>query len=239
MDAWEDSPMEAQAKSKRPALLDRLRWLGHDSFLLTTLNGKRIFLDPFKLGSERFEPADYILISHAHFDHFSAADIERLRAPYTVVVTVPAVAKQLPGAQAIGAGEDVTLDDLTVHAVPAYNVNKFRSPGVPFHPKTPADVAGAGFVLTVDGERLYHAGDTDHVPEMADLASLRIDIALLPVSGTYVMTADEAAAAARAIRPRVAVPMHYAAIVGSTDDAHRFASLCAREGIEVEILKKS
>jgi L-ascorbate metabolism protein UlaG (beta-lactamase superfamily) len=231
--------MESHTKGKRPALLDRLRWLGHDGFLLTTLSGKRVYFDPFKLGGQSHAPADYVLVTHAHFDHFSAEDIDRLHGPNTVVVTVPAVAKQLAGARALSAGEEATFDDLTVRAVPAYNVNKFRSPGVPFHPKAPPDVAGAGFVVKVDGERLYHAGDTDHVPEMADLASLGIDVALLPVSGTYVMTADEAAAAVRAIRPRVAVPMHYAAIVGSNDDADRFASLCAKEGIATETLTKS
>jgi L-ascorbate metabolism protein UlaG (beta-lactamase superfamily) len=231
--------MESAAKGNRPALLDRLRWLGHDGFLLTTLSGKRVYFDPFKLGKRQLEPADYVLISHAHYDHFSAEDIDRLRGPNTVVVSVPAVARDLAGTRALSAGEEATLDGLTVSAVPAYNVNKFRSPGVPFHPKAPTDAAGAGFVVTVDGEKVYHAGDTDNVPEMADLASLKIDVALLPVSGTYVMTTDEAAAAARAIRPRVAVPMHYAEIVGSADDARRFADLCAKAGIQTEILKKS
>ena len=230
--------MEAK-DTPRPALLDRLRWLGHDSFLLTTGSGERVYFDPFKLGGGQHEPADFILVTHAHFDHFSAEDIDRLRGPNTVVVSVPAVARQLPGVRALSPGEEVAFGDLTVRAVPAYNVNKFRSPGVPFHPKGPADARGAGFVVEVDGERLYHAGDTDHIPEMADLAALNIDVALLPVSGTYVMTADEAAGAAKEIRPRVAVPMHYAAIVGSVDDAQRFADLCARAGITTAILIKS
>ena len=96
----------------------------------------------------------------------------------------------LPGARILHPGESTTVGEVTVEAVPAYNLNKFRSPGVPFHPKS---AGHNGYIITVGGERLYHAGDTDHIPEMA---GYRCDVALLPVSGTYVMTADEAAAAA-------------------------------------------
>jgi L-ascorbate metabolism protein UlaG (beta-lactamase superfamily) len=113
---------------------------------------------------------------------------------------------------------------VTIQAVPAYNVNKFRSPGVPFHPQSSRH---NGYVVTVGQERLYFAGDTDHIPEMADI---KCDVALLPVSGTYVMTAEEAAQAARTIRPRVAVPMHYGAgVAGTATDAERFETLYGGE----------
>jgi L-ascorbate metabolism protein UlaG (beta-lactamase superfamily) len=124
----------------------------------------------------------------------------------------------------------MTVGEAVVEAVPAYNVNKFRSPGQPFHPKS----AGYnGYIITISGERLYHAGDTDHIPEMS---GYRCDVALLPVSGTYVMTADEAAAAAAAIKPRVAVPMHYGDIVGGVADVQRFQKLCEQAGIVVVVV---
>ena len=108
-------------------------------------------------------------------------------------------------------GQKVTLGDITVQTVPAYNLDK------EFHPRANNWL---GFILTVDGVSIYHAGDTDYIPEMEHL---HVDVALLPVSGTYVMTADEAVAAAQAIGPKLAIPMHYGAIVGDDNDAQRFA----------------
>jgi L-ascorbate metabolism protein UlaG (beta-lactamase superfamily) len=129
-------------------------------------------------------------------------------------------------------GQKKDFFGISVEAVPAYNINKFQPSGVPFHPK--ADSKN-GYVVTIAGRRVYHAGDTDFIPEMRELKN--IDIAFLPVSGTYVMTAQEAAEAAQAIKPKVAIPMHYATIVGSRADAERFAYLLRGiEGIEVKIL---
>ena len=126
-------------------------------------------------------------------------------------------------------GQKKEFFGISVEAVPAYNVNKFQPSGIPFHPK--ADGKN-GYVVTIAGKRIYHAGDTDFIPEMRELKN--IDIALLPVTGTYVMTAQEAADAAKVIKPAVAIPMHYGSIVGSRADAERFAYLA--KGIEVKIL---
>jgi len=98
-------------------------------------------------------------------------------------------------------------------------LNKFREPGKPFHPKEDGKI---GFILSVKGVRIYHAGDTDPIPEMKNF---KTDIALLPVSGTYVMTPEEAGEAARMIKPKLAIPMHYGTIVGSENDAERFKQL--------------
>jgi L-ascorbate metabolism protein UlaG (beta-lactamase superfamily) len=117
----------------------------------------------------------------------------------------------------VAPGDRLTVDGVTVEVLPAYNVNKFRSPGNPFHPKADGKV---GFILGIGGVRFYHAGDTDEIPEMAGAKG--VDVALLPVSGTYVMTAEEAAKACNAIQPKLAIPMHYAAIVGSAVDAEAF-----------------
>lgn len=128
----------------------------------------------------------------------------KIQGQDTTIVTIDAAAAILEAdVQIVKPGHSVMVKGIEVEAVPAYNVDKFRSPGVAFHPKESGHV---GFVVTLDVQRIYHAGDTDHIPEMADLG--RIDIALLPVSGTYVMTADEAMGAARTINPKIAIPMH-------------------------------
>ena len=105
-------------------------------------------------------------------------------------------------------------------AVAAYNIDKFRQPGEVFHPRAAAYL---GFVVELDGQRVYHAGDTDAIPEMREV---RCDVALLPVSGTYVMTADEAVAACESLAAAMVVPMHYGDIVGSAADAARLQQLC-------------
>ena len=140
---------------------------------------------------------------------------------HTVIVANETAASQLSGdVRVMQPGDEIALGKVVIKAVPAYNLNKFRSPGVPFHPKS---ARHNGYIVTVGGERLYFAGDTDHIPEMSDL---ECDIALLPVSGTYVMTAEEAAQAAQAIQPQVAVPMHYGAgVVGTASDAEQFEAL--------------
>jgi L-ascorbate metabolism protein UlaG (beta-lactamase superfamily) len=121
------------------------------------------------------------------------------------------------------------VDDVAIEAVPAYNINKFREPGRVFHPKEDGKL---GFVLTIEGVRIYHAGDTDNIPEMKDI---RTDIALLPVSGKYVMTAQEAADAAGVINPKVAIPMHYGGTIGSPKDGETFQKSAK---CEVKILQK-
>jgi L-ascorbate metabolism protein UlaG (beta-lactamase superfamily) len=144
-----------------------------------------------------------------------------------VIVASPGAAKKLRGnVRTLQPGERTTVGEVEIEAVPAYNVDKFRSPGVPFHPK---EAGHAGYVVTIGkgGQRLYFAGDTDHIPEMADV---RCDVALLPVGGTYTMDAEEAAQAAADIGPKAAVPMHWGAgVVGTRADAERFRGLYAGE----------
>lgn len=200
--------------------VDSIHWLGHDAF---RIDGPPVVcIDPFQLAGSPPE-ADLILVTHDHFDHLSPDDIAKVRGPRTVVVGPREVAAKLAGVQAMSAGETKMFAGVTVKAVPAYNTNK------KFHPRADGKL---GFIVTVGGMTIYHAGDTDAIPEMAGLAP---DVALLPVSGTYVMTASEAADAARAIGPKVAIPMHYGAIVGSDSDARTFATLLGGSGIEVVI----
>jgi L-ascorbate metabolism protein UlaG (beta-lactamase superfamily) len=185
-----------------------LKWLGHASFMLK--GSKIIYIDPFKLAAG--VAADIILITHSHFDHCSPDDVKKIIKPGTIVIGPAdcALATQhlLPGASK-------KLGSVEVTAVPAYNTNKR------FHQKSSNWV---GYVVRMDGVSVYHAGDTDFIPEMAQLKD--IDYALLPIGGTYTMTAEEAAKAADIIKPKVAFPMHYGSIVGSSADAELFKRLC-------------
>jgi L-ascorbate metabolism protein UlaG (beta-lactamase superfamily) len=143
-------------------------------------------------------------------------------------MTVAAAAPKLPEpVRVVQVGERREVGDVLIETVPAYNLNKFRAPGLVFHPKQAGNV---GFIVTVDERRIYHAGDSDLIPEMAGIVC---DIALLPVSGTYVMTAAEAAEAAGLIRPKLAIPMHYGRSIGSVVDAKHFEAGCS---VPVKIL---
>jgi L-ascorbate metabolism protein UlaG (beta-lactamase superfamily) len=193
-------------------MVENIHWLGHDSF---RVDGKTtIYVDPWKL-SAGTPKADLVLITHDHHDHCSPDDVAKISKEGTVVVTIAAAARQFKGeVRTVKAGDNLTVGDISIEVIPAYNVNK------PFHPRSAGHV---GFIFTVADKRIYHAGDTDVIPEMD---SIQADIALLPVSGKYVMTADEAVQAAQKINPQVAVPMHYGAgVAGSIKDAKRFHDL--------------
>ena len=208
-------------------MLKGIHWLGHDSFRLEE-DGKVVYIDPYQLPPEPPE-ADLILVTHDHFDHCSPEDVARIRGPDTVVVTIAAAASQLPEpVQIVAPGDTLTAAGIPLEAVPAYNVNKFRAPGQPYHPREAGHV---GYVITLGGRRIYHAGDTDCIPEMERIT---VDVALLPVSGIYVMTPEEAAAAAASIHPRVAVPMHVGAGIGELSDATAFKD---KAGVPVVVLE--
>ncbi len=192
-------------------MLENITWLGHDAFKIAA--SKIIYLDPFELAGD-LEPADVICITHEHYDHCSPEDVAKIRRQDTVLVAPQSCKAKLRGdIRLVKAGDTVEIDDLTIEAIPAYNVNK------EFHPR---EAGGLGYVLTVDDTRIYHAGDTDPIPEME---GLKVDIAFLPVSGVYVATADEAVEAANKVGPKIVIPMHYGSIVGSRADAERFKEL--------------
>jgi L-ascorbate metabolism protein UlaG (beta-lactamase superfamily) len=208
-------------------LLDQVEWLGHAGFRIRA--GRRVvYIDPYR--SPEGPPADLILLTHGHYDHFSPQDVERLSTERTLVVAPPAVAERVRGrVVSLAPGEGID-DPLDVRAVAAYNTSKRGADGRPFHPR---EAGGVGYVLNVRGERLYHSGDTDVIPEMDQVAG--VDVALLAISGVYVMTAAEAAEAARRIAPRVAVPMHWGEHIGTREDAEQFA---ASAPVEVKILAR-
>lgn len=193
-------------------LLRGIHWLGHDSFRVEAA-GKLVHLDPYRIAGNP-PKADLILVTHDHYDHCSPEDVARLTGPSTEIAAPASCAGKLRGTvTVVRPGETHTLGGVTFETVPAYNLDKR------FHPKANGWV---GYILTLDGRRIYHAGDTDFIPEMRSLA---VDVALVPVGGTYTMTAAEAAAAVNTFRPRVAVPMHFGSVVGTEDDAREFARL--------------
>ncbi len=208
----------------------KLTWLGHDGFKIQ--DGKVLYIDPYKI--EGGPKADIVLVSHEHFDHCSVDDLKKIVGPQTVVVAHAQSKGELSKLKVkeikvVKPGDKISVEGVGIEAVPAYNVNKFREPGKVFHPKEDGKL---GYVVTMNGVRIYHAGDTDHIPEMK---GIRTDVALLPVSGTYVMTAQEAAEAVVTINPKVVIPMHYGAIVGDHKDAETLQTLVK---CEVKILDK-
>ena len=207
-------------------VVKKIVWLGHDGFRIDA--DKIIYIDPFEIAPENQSSpeADLILITHEHYDHCSAEDIAKIKGDKSIIITEKNSAAQLSGdVRIMKPGDVLTVDGIKIETVPSYNTDK------QFHPK---ENGWLGFIIEIQGVRIYHAGDADFIPEMKDL---NVDIALLPVSGTYVMTAAQAVEAALTINPKLAIPMHYGAIVGSEQDALDFKQ--ALEGkVDVLILSK-
>jgi len=206
-----------------------LKWLGHSGFLIS--NEKAIYIDPFKISGG--EKADLILITHSHYDHCSIEDLKKIVKDGTIVVCSGDCCSKFTyidkkiDLKVIEPGKGIKIGEVKVIAVPAYNINKS------FHGKSEY---WNGYILEVEGVRIYHAGDSDLIPEMSKLG--KIDVALLPVGGTYTMNAEEAARAAFVIKPKLAIPMHFGSIVGSNEDGIKFVELCEREGIKARILER-
>ena len=176
-----------------------------------------IYVDPLEISDDRHD-ADYILITHDHYDHFSPEDIRKVaKADSILVVPEKMAVKAQEVADAVGRIESVKpavyreINGLEFETVPAYNMLK------PFHPKSAEWV---GYILRIDGKRIYIAGDTDATKEAK---AVRCDVALVPIGGTYTMDAKKAAELVNTIRPDIAVPVHYGSIVGKPSDGDVFA----------------
>ncbi len=216
----------------------KIKWIYHDCFLIKT-NKLTIYTDPY--GIPKGEPADLILVSHDHFDHFSPNDIKKIMKTESILIGPLELENKLGFFKGryyklIKPWEEYIVKeyDIRVVGIPAYNVNKFRAPGIPFHPKEDNKL---GFVFEVAGVKLYHAGDTDNIPEMKKLRDMNIDIAFLPISGTYVMTPEEAVEAVKMIMPKIVIPMHYGAIVAGRREADRFRELMKDIDVQLVILE--
>lgn len=186
-----------------------LIWFKHASFLWN--GSKKIYFDPWVIDDSSGK-ADLILVTHPHYDHFDPETINRLRGESTVIITSHDCVQKLNGnIKTLMPGENIRIGNIEIEAVPSYNIDKS------FHPK---ENNWLGYVVSADGIKIYHAGDTDRIPEMKNIAA---DLVLFPVGGTYTMNWEEAVAAAKDINLKLAIPMHYGYIVGSQDDGRNFA----------------
>ena len=215
----------------------KIEFLGHSGFLISH-GDKKIAVDPYNV-SDGVDKADFILITHGHYDHCSIKDISRLSKNGTVIVCTPDVQSKITkvdgvNMQIVELGDELEFDGLKIATFPAYNIGK------DFHPKSEQWL---GYIIKMHEVTIYHSGDSDIIPEMEKLTGYGKHgtqfVALLPVSGTYVMNAEEAAEVALMIKPDLAIPMHYGAgVAGTREDAEKFMRLCREEGIRAEILEK-
>jgi L-ascorbate metabolism protein UlaG (beta-lactamase superfamily) len=214
-------PVDEAQTDKGPV---RLTVINHASFVIE-LPGQVIYVDP--VGANRFEglpQPDLILITHSHGDHMDAQAIAKLRKPSTQIVGPEAVARSIPGINAIRNGETRQVGGNTIQAVPAYNLKRGPSPGTVFHAKG----AGNGYVIDWNGRRTYIAGDTETIPEMRDLKN--IEVAFLPMNLPYTMTPEEVAQAALIFRPAVLYPYH-----SQGSDTKPLVKALEGSGIEVRL----
>ena len=190
-----------------------------------------IYVDPFKI-KEDFHDADYVLITHSHYDHFSVEDIRKvvkestiLVAPESMIDDARELSREVKEVVAVQPGDDKKISGLELETIPAYNTLK------PFHPRRAEWV---GYILKLEGKRIYIAGDTGATNEAKEV---QCDIAIVPVGGTYTMDAKKAADLIDTIRPEYVIPTHYGSVVGKPSDAQTFASLLKSPVKVVEKIK--
>ena len=207
-------------------VLEGIKVLYHSSIKIE--KGVKIYVDPYKI-EEDFHDADFVFITHEHYDHFSPEDIKKIVKDDTYIISVQDVINNCKELQpndlnriSVKPNETYELSNIKFETVVAYNEEK------QFHPKNKEWV---GYIITIDGARIYVAGDTDAVEE---LKTIKCDVALVPIGGTYTMNFEEAAKLVNEIQPRYAIPMHYGAIVGTKQDAINFKELINNE-IEVKL----
>ena len=214
-----------------------IKWLGHSGFLIK--NSKIIYIDPYNI-KEESEKADIILLTHSHYDHCSVADIEKIIQEGTKIIAPADCQSKITRfdipieMEVVEVGRELNLGNIKINVLPAYNTDKH------FHPK---DEGWVGYLIKLNGVVIYHAGDTDVILEMQKLTghnkSGKEFVALLPIGGRFTMSVEEAVEAAKIIKPTLAVPMHYASIIGSEADAKEFVELCKEEGINAQVIEKS
>ncbi|HUW89837.1 MAG TPA: MBL fold metallo-hydrolase [Candidatus Nanopelagicaceae bacterium] len=200
-------------------------WLGHACFKIKMFSGRVIYLDPYNI-KDGEEKADIIVSSHTHGDHFSKSDIKKIWQDDTVLLGPISIANSLKkfGGQGLEIGEEFAYKDLSIELFPAYTIEKIT------HPKSNN---WTGTIIESAGKIVYHAGDTERIPEMKDLKTRNITVALLPCGGTYTMDFEEASNAAVDIQPEIVVPMH-----NWEKDLNIFKEIMAKKdsNIRVEIL---
>ena len=207
-------------------MLDNVEVIHHSSIKINN-----IFIDPFEL-NEDYDNADYIFITHSHYDHFSEKDILKIKNDNTIIVipkdlkdSVLKLGFKIDKMIIVEPNKEYNIDGIKFKTISAYNINKT------FHPKVNNWV---GYIITINDIRYYIAGDTDNTIEARNVSC---DVAFVPVGGTFTMTYEEAARLINEIKPVIAIPIHYGSIVGSESDAVNFVNLLDNT-IEGKILMK-
>jgi len=192
--------------------MEDVSWFGHASFSFVDKNGNKIYyVDPFDLKAKNLKEADIIFITHAHYDHFSQDDIKKIIKDNAVIIATADVLEKIDIENErkikVEPNKNYEVKGFSFSTVPAYNNRPER---LNFHPKNNNWV---GYIFNLNDKKIYHAGDTDFIEEMKRLRNLGLDIAMLPMGGTYTMDVVEAAAAANAICAKVTIPMHYKSLL--------------------------
>ena len=204
-----------------------IKYLAHAGFEIKA-NERVVYVDLEKYG-EASDKADLVLVTHSHTDHCDPDKIKAIGKVDTVIIAPEDCASKIGGkVKTLMAGQQASVGGIGIKAVEAYNTKRFRSPGVPFHPKG----FGVGYLITAEGKTIYHAGDTDFIPEMLQLG--KVDVALIPSGDTYTVDNSEAAEAVIAINPRIAVPMHR----WKTDPGEFRRTVEDRSRVKVAILRE-
>ena len=206
----------------------KITFIGHGT-LMFEFDDTVIHVDPVGRYADysTLPKADLILVTHEHGDHLDPAAIEKIGKKETLLVATDACTQRVEPDVVMKNGDVKTLKSLKIEAVPAYNVIHMRSGGQPFHPQG----VGNGYVITFGGKRVYVAGDTENIPELATLTG--VDVAFLPMNLPYTMTPEMAADAARTLKPKILYPYHF----GQTDTSKLVELLKDAEEIEVRIRK--
>ncbi|MGO9309359.1 MAG: MBL fold metallo-hydrolase [Spirochaetia bacterium] len=208
--------VDKSRESLKAWALSHLRWFGQSAFALRTEAGQAVFIDPFRV-PRRAGPADLILITHPHRDHYDRKSVEDLRKEGATIVLPRSCGE--PDKAALAAGESRSFGECTVTGVAAYNLS------ARFHPRSRGWL---GYLIDVEGLRVYHAGDTDLIPEMKDL---RPDIALLPIGGIFSMGGHAAVEAAGTMGAALCIPMHFGMLLGGRGAGVRFVDQMGERGL--------
>lgn len=211
--------------------MDNIKINCHSSIKIIDSKDRKIYFDPFKI-EEKINDADFIFVTHEHYDHFDPASINNISNDKTRLI-MPIGMKEFISQTSISKenlilvepNNKYLIDDIEIETIPSYNINKG------FHPK---EKMWVGYIINLDNEKYYVAGDTDITEENK---VINVDVALVPIGGTYTMTKEEAAELINIIKPKVVIPTHYGDIVGEINDGEEFKKLINSE-IKCEILIK-
>ncbi len=214
--------------------MENISWHGHAGFSFVDEKGNRIYyVDPFDLKGKSLQKADIIFITHAHYDHFSQTDIQKIIKDDTVMIAPPDILEKVDISQNRKLGveplKDYEIKGFKFQTIPAYNNHPDK---LNFHPKNNNWV---GYIFNLNDKKIYHAGDTDFIEDMRRLKSLNLDIAMLPIGGTYTMDVNEAAQAANTICAKITIPMHYKNLLkeSSKDAEQKFKKLVTNSKVVI------